>query len=805
MPLLIPFLLFLSLLSQAQAATRTAATTSQADVQAQVTASAPGDTVIIPAGSSTWAGGITLSRGIIIAGAGVGNTNLTKTNGDPSGAVFNVSPSATALANDETFKITGISFLGGNTSLSLIVVYTGGVTTKPLKNLIIGDCRFANTGGSTSGAGTIYINGQVRGVIYNNTFDRCGFVLRVLGNDDKTEWTNGNFPFAYFNSDNLFFENNTIMFSSSFTGGEPGWSEVGQGGRLCCRYNSYNYANTTYHGEVWDIHGFQNWPGGQTGTMISEYYGNTLTNAGGSGTPYSVANHRGSWGMFHNNIYTNHTGAININQYDLPSEGGSGCDAVTGVTGGQVNNTYTFNCTRDGVAINMVEGQIGNGCGVSENNGYWNFNPSFNGTTGIGRGAAPPTTAFPTCTKGVGYWQNASPNPTSNPTIIQAGHFWKATANNTWTDLGSPYTYPHPLRGGAPPPTPPTLNTATVSPAGNQLILVFSETVQAGSGGSGGWTLTPSATLGTVTGVGSNTLTYNITRTINAGETLTLNYTQPGSGIESVTTGIDLGSISNRAVINSSTQGVTAVPVITLPAGPYFGTQTTTITQANTGSGAVIRYTTDGSTPSASSPVYSTPLSIQTNQTIKAFSIWSGHPDSTIASSAYEVVSWVCPPSPKTFQVPPQAGTFTWNFSITAPAAAGLTSIGIGPAPIATTGDMACIVQFSGNTINAINGGTYTTGPAYSPGVVYNFVASVNVTAHTWTCTVTPAAGGTTSTIVTNAAFRTEQAAAANVSYVGLLATTGSFTAANMSFPSGASSARYIGLRGVPAAGGAVP
>lgn len=57
----------------AGATTRTAATCNLTDVQTQVTASAGGDTVLIPAGSCTWTNGITLSgKGITVTGAGSG-------------------------------------------------------------------------------------------------------------------------------------------------------------------------------------------------------------------------------------------------------------------------------------------------------------------------------------------------------------------------------------------------------------------------------------------------------------------------------------------------------------------------------------------------------------------------------------------------------------------------------------------------------------------------------------------------------------------------------------------------------------
>jgi hypothetical protein len=422
-------------ISNAFAVTRTAADTTQSAVQTQVTASAPGDTVIVPAGSSTWSGTITLTRGIIIEGAGIGSTNITN-----NGVSFSVSPSSTAITNEETFKITGFTFNGNNSALVMLSVNGAGATaTKAFKNLIIGNCRFANSGTSTSGAGVISTGGQVRGVIHHNTFDRCNVILKVMGNDDIDEWHNSAFyPFTYGTSDNLFFEDNTISYSSSYGGADPGWTETGHGARLVCRYNSWNMANATQQ-ELWDIHGFQYWaPVGQVGTMISEYYGNTATNC----TGYRWINHRGSWGLYFNNIITGTGGLyIDVNQYSDSS------DAQTGATGGIVNNTYVWNNTVNGTIMNMAQGPEPVRYGVVENVSYWNYNPSFNGTTGIGRGTAAPSG---NCTTGVGYWQASTATPTVSSSVIQSGTLWKATATNTWTAYYTPYTYPHPLASSTP-------------------------------------------------------------------------------------------------------------------------------------------------------------------------------------------------------------------------------------------------------------------------------------------------------------------------------------------------------------------
>jgi hypothetical protein len=91
------------------------------------------------------------------------------------------------------------------------------------------------------------------------------------------------------------------------------------------------------------------------------------------------------------------------------------------------------------------------------NKSAWNYNASCTGSScssGVGCGSSAPTG---TCTTGVGYWVT-SYSPCSTPptamadmkTYIQAGRFYRCTTTNTWTLYYTPYTYPHPLRGGGP-------------------------------------------------------------------------------------------------------------------------------------------------------------------------------------------------------------------------------------------------------------------------------------------------------------------------------------------------------------------
>ncbi len=444
--------LLMALTGLVNAVTITASSSSFTSVSAAVTAAARGDTVLVPAGSSTWSSPLVLTKGINLSGAGRDATTLTG-----SGVLIAIAPDATAIANEETIRVEGFTFDGNNTALNFITV-AGAVasSSKPFKNLAIGNNRFRNSGTSTSGSGAVSISGQARGAIFKNIFDRVNVVAKIMGNDDTTEWSSGRFPFAYGNSDNLFFEDNVIQYSSAFSGQDPGWTETGQGARWCCRYNTWNMANANQQ-ELWDIHGFQNWgSAGQTGTMISEYYGNTIINTSG----YRWINHRGSWGLF----FISGSGAmsIEINQYQAGDTGGSGCTiAVPGASGvyiTEVNNSYVFNNTKGGSVVNMGEGSIGNGCGVAENGGYWNFNPAFVGSNGIGRGTTPPTG---NCSVGAAYWVASTPTPTTNSAVIQSGTLYKCLTSNVWTLYYKPYTYPHPLQSGGsgssggpvPPPT----------------------------------------------------------------------------------------------------------------------------------------------------------------------------------------------------------------------------------------------------------------------------------------------------------------------------------------------------------------
>lgn len=444
------------------------------------------DTITVTAGSATWASTLTITKGVKLLASGT--VTLSPTTNIP---FITATPDSTAIANGENITIAGFTF-NGNATTSIFMELDGasGVSgTKPYRYYIIKNNFFKNQVPGTSDgvitASSANNNGQLRGVISGNDFDRCDIVLRGFSNNDTGEWANTNFnQLAYGTQDSLYFETNNIHWSSSYSGGNPGWIEMGQGGRIVIRYNTWNQTNATTPQETWDIHGFQNWNGtvnsGQTSTMIVEDYGNTLSNMG----TFRWINMRGSWGLFFDNILTG-SGANTIDLYGMSS--GASCPSDINPTpvgyNPLVNNTYFFNNTQGGT--NTLASPFGggsgkpSGCTVTENNaasvgslgstsqgGWWNQNASCTTSAcsaGVGQGTTAPTG---TCATGTGFWVASTPTATTSSAVIQSAHLYKCTATNTWTNYYTPFTYPHPLLAtAAPPASSPAIFVAVPLPS----------------------------------------------------------------------------------------------------------------------------------------------------------------------------------------------------------------------------------------------------------------------------------------------------------------------------------------------------
>jgi hypothetical protein len=92
---------------------------------------------------------------------------------------------------------------------------------------------------------------------------------------------------------------------------------------------------------------------------------------------------------------------------------------------------------------------------------------------------------------------------------------------------------------------------------------------------------------------------------------------------------------SNSAVTTATYTIATATPVFSPKGGTYTSAQSVTI--ADSTPGAVIYYSTDGSTPTTSSKQYTGPITVSSSQTLKAIATASGHGTSSVAVAVYTI------------------------------------------------------------------------------------------------------------------------------------------------------------------------
>jgi hypothetical protein len=85
-----------------------------------------------------------------------------------------------------------------------------------------------------------------------------------------------------------------------------------------------------------------------------------------------------------------------------------------------------------------------------------------------------------------------------------------------------------------------------------------------------------------------------------------------------------------------------APPTFAPAGGVYTGPQQVTIADAT--AGANVYYTTDGSTPTASSQLYKAPIQVSTSETINAIAVAAGYSNSSIVSATYSINEAVAAP-----------------------------------------------------------------------------------------------------------------------------------------------------------------
>jgi hypothetical protein len=163
-----------------------------------------------------------------------------------------------------------------------------------------------------------------------------------------------------------------------------------------------------------------------------------------------------------------------------------------------------------------------------------------------------------------------------------------------------------------------------------------------------------------------------------------------------------------------------SAPVFSPPGGAYASAQSVTITTAT--SGASIRYTVDGTTPSSTTgTLYSGPVNIASSTTLKAIAFKSGLSNSSVTSATYTINAAAQAAAPA---FNPPGGTYSAAQQVTISSATSGASIRyttdgstptptvgtlyMGPLTIATTTILKAIAYASGMTNSTVSTATYT-------------------------------------------------------------------------------------------------
>jgi hypothetical protein len=210
-----------------------------------------------------------------------------------------------------------------------------------------------------------------------------------------------------------------------------------------------------------------------------------------------------------------------------------------------------------------------------------------------------------------------------------------------------------------------------------------------------------------------------------------------------------LASSTSSAVYDLSLPSQVATPTFSPPGGTYSSPQSVSISCAT--AGATIRYTTNGSEPTVSSPQYTGPINVSTTTTLKAKAYKSGWTPSSTSNATYTISITQTVATP-TFNPPGGNYTSAQIVSIsctTSGATIRYTTNGseptessaqyTGPVNVSATTTLKAKGYKSGWTPSATASATYTISPTQTvatptfspPGGTYDTAQSVSISCAT--------------------------------------------------------------------------
>jgi hypothetical protein len=280
----------------AQAATGkvvNAASCSQADVQKATDSASDGDSVVVPAGSGTWATPVIIAnKGITLRGAGINKTVITAATGHQQ------CPLAVAGVEGKPLRITGFTF-NGTRSIGGTINLRG-----TCKDFRVDHCKISNTPSQAENGRGVMAGGYSYGVI-----DHCVIVVPEPGGapyqavsfvgDGDAAWER---PITLGTANAAYVEDCIFYYVNSFADGAL---DAYGGARYVFRHNTVINTMVGHHGLD---------SGGYRSPHSFEYYENTFIT---DPTIYHWAtfHFRGGTGVVFNNTMTGYGAAILVTNY----------------------------------------------------------------------------------------------------------------------------------------------------------------------------------------------------------------------------------------------------------------------------------------------------------------------------------------------------------------------------------------------------------------------------------------------------------------------------------------------------------
>jgi CSLREA domain-containing protein len=191
-----------------------------------------------------------------------------------------------------------------------------------------------------------------------------------------------------------------------------------------------------------------------------------------------------------------------------------------------------------------------------------------------------------------------------------------------------------------------------------------------------------------------------------------------------ITSGYSNSEIAAAAyAINLPGTPVASTPAFSIASGNYTSAQTVSISDTTTG--ATIYYTTDGSTPTVSSNLYSSAIAVSSTETLQAIAIVSGYSNSAIAAAAYTFnlpqaqvaaphfsIGTGTYPSAQTVSITDATAGATIYYTTDGSTPTANSNLANGPITVSSTETLTAIAIVAGDTNSEVVWATYTINPA---------------------------------------------------------------------------------------------